>query len=154
MDAITRDYARERIIAAQAILASIFASQKALQALAPEYKWSGLGNLLGDFGELVATDHYQLEKAPSGSGDYDARTADGRTVQIKANHSASQIGFRGNADLLLVLSVADDGRWGELYYGPFDLVKAQSRYSGRDNKYMIAISKLKALQCSKESLEG
>jgi len=67
------------------------------------------------------------------------------TVQIKANHAANQIGFRGEADLLLVVKVEADGDWGEIYYGPFAEVKAVARYSARDNKHMVAISKLKAL---------
>jgi len=70
----------ERITAAQHILSSIFASQNALRSLAPEYRWSGLGNLLGDFGELVAIDHYDLYKAPSGSNGYDATNKAGETI--------------------------------------------------------------------------
>ena len=127
------------------MLASIFSSQNALRALAPEYRWSGLGNLLGDFGELVAIDHYGLEKAPTGSGGHDAITKDGKTVQIKTNRAASQIGYRGEADLMLVIGVEDDGSWKVIYFGDFGAVKGQSRYSSRDNKYMIAISKLKAI---------
>ena len=114
------DYSKDRITAVQAILASIFASQKALQALAPEYHWIGLGNLLGDFGELVATDHYGLLKAAPGSGDYDARTREGRSVQIKTNYAADQIGFRGQADLMLVIGVRYDGSWEEIYFGDFE----------------------------------
>jgi hypothetical protein len=139
------DFSKDRIAATQAILASIFASQRALRALAPEYGWAGLGNLLGDFGELIATDHYGLTKAAAGSGDYDARTADGRSVQIKTNFAASQIGFRGDADLLLVIGVKDDGSWQEIYYGPYATVKQQSRFSARDNKHMIAVKKLCSL---------
>ena len=55
----------------------------------------------------------------------------------------SQIGFRGDADLLLVIGVKEDGTWEEIYFGDFNPVKEQSRYSKRDNKHMIAISKLK-----------
>ena len=143
------DFARERIAAAQAILASIFASQRALRSLAPEYNWSGLGNLLGDFGELLATDHYNLTKAPTGSGDYDARTQDGRTVQIKTNFASAQIGFRGEAELLLVLGIREDGSWEEIYFGPYPPIKAMARFSARDNKYMIAVSKLRSTQLSK-----
>src|SRR5689334_16359065 len=124
------------------MLASIFAAQKALRALAPEFHWSGLGNLLGDFGELVAIDKYGLTKAPGGSDGYDAKTSDGRTVQIKTNYAASQIGFRGKSDLMLVIGVNDDGSWKELYYGPFEPVHAASRFSARDNKHMLAITKL------------
>jgi hypothetical protein len=139
------DFAKDRIAAAQAILASIFASQRALRALAPEYNWSGLGNLLGDFGELLATDHYGLSKAPSGSGDYDARTPEGKTVQIKTNFASADIGFRGEADLLLVLGINTDGTWKELYFGPYARVKERARFSSRDNKHMIPVSKLAAL---------
>jgi hypothetical protein len=144
------DFKEDRILAAQAILASIFASQRALRALAPEYRWAGLGNLLGDFGELIATDHYGLTKAAPGSGDYDARTAEGKSVQIKANYAADQIGFRGDAELLLVVGVKDDGSWEEIYYGPFAPVKTQARFSARDNKHMIPVKKLRAISSRKE----
>src|SRR5690348_12645815 len=113
-----------KLEAVKGIVAALFAAQRALRALAPEYKWKGLGNLLGDFGEFVAVENYGLIKANGGADGYDARMSDGRTVQVKANHAASQIGFRGEADLLLVLHVHDDGNWEEIYFGPFAPVKA------------------------------
>ncbi|MCA9839300.1 MAG: hypothetical protein KC422_20475 [Trueperaceae bacterium] len=134
-----------KIQAIQHLLASIFSSQKALKSLAPEFNWSGLGNLLGDFGELIALEAYALQKAPIGSAGFDALTADGKTVQVKTNYAAKQIGFRGDADLLLVLGIMDNGSWNEIYFGEFKQVKTLARYSARDNKYMIAISKLKLL---------
>lgn len=134
-----------KIEAVQHMLASIFTAQRALRSLAPEYRWTGLGNLLGDFGEFVAINHYDLTKAPGGSSGYDASTSDGKTVQIKTNYHANQIGFRGEADLLLVVGVNPDGTWSEVYFGDFAVVRENSRYSARDNKHMIAISKLKAL---------
>jgi hypothetical protein len=139
-----------KIEAVKGIIASLFASQRALRALAPEYGWRGLGNLLGDFGEFIAQTHYCLTKASAVSDGFDARTADGKTVQVKTNHSASQIGFRGEADLLLVIHVRANGEWEEIYYGPFEPVKAASRYSARDNKSMIAIQNLKAIKVAKE----
>lgn len=146
LQAPDRSNPSKRIEAIQHILATLFAAQNALRALAPEFRWAGLGNLLGDFGECIAIDHYNLKKASASSGEYDALTSDGETVQIKTNHSVSQIGFRGEADLLLVLHVSDDGTWEEVYFGEFQKVKELSRYSQRDNKHMIAISKLKKLR--------
>ena len=137
---------KSKIEAVKHMLASIFVAQKALRVLAPEYRWAGLGNLLGDFGELVAIEHYGLRKAEGGATSYDALTPDGRTVQIKANHAANQIGFRGEADLMLVIHVREDGSWEELYYGDFHRVKEASRHSQRDNKHMIAISKLQEMR--------
>lgn len=130
-------------MAIQQLLASIFASQKALKILAPEFNWAGLGNLLGDFGELVAIDHYGLEKAHGGSDGFDALREDGKTVQIKTVHAANQIGFRGEADYLLVIAVSGDGTWKELYYDEFAKVKQHATYSKRDNKRVLTLSKLK-----------
>lgn len=135
-----------KIEAVKGIISSLFASQRALRALAPEFKWTGLGNLLGDFGEFVAIEQYNLTKASGGSDGYDARTSEGQSVQIKTNHAASQIGFRGEADLLLVLHVRVDGEFEEVYFGPFASVKKASRYSARDNKQMIAVAKLRAMR--------
>jgi hypothetical protein len=143
---MTMDYAQDRIKAIQYILGTLFAAQKALQTLAPDFKWAGMGNLLGDFGELVAIDKYGLTRAPRSTDGYDALTSDGKKVQIKTNYSANQIGFRGKADLMLVIKVSDDGSWEEVYYGSFKKVKELARYSARDNKNMIAISKLKSIQ--------
>jgi len=142
----TLGVASGRLRAIQYIVATIFAAQKALRSLAPEFRWTGLGNLLGDYGELVAIDYYGLSKAPGGADGYDATTSAGKKVQVKTNHSASQIGYRGEADLMLVITVTEDGNWEEVYYEDFKSVKTQSRYSARDNKYMIAVSKLRAMK--------
>ena len=134
-----------KVRAVQHIMATLFSAQNALRELAPEFRWAGLGNLLGDYGEFVAIKHYGLTKAPAGSNGFDAKTPDGKTVQIKANHAASTIGFRGEADLLLVIKVEPDGRWTECYYGPFAAVKERARYSARDNKHMVLVRHLQGL---------
>ena len=136
----------EKIEAAKGIIASIYASQRTLRVLAPDYKWAGLGNLLGDFGELVAIHHYQLKKAPTGSKDFDAFTIDGKKVQIKANHAANQIGVRGEPDLILVIHVNDNGDWDQVYYSDYETVKKYSKYGKRDNSWKISIKKLRSLQ--------
>lgn len=140
------DFAKDRIMAVQHILATLFSAQKALKTLAPDFMWAGMGNLLGDFGELVAIDKYGLTRASRSSDGYDALTSDGKKVQIKTNYASSQIGFRGEADLMLVIKVSDDGSWEEVYYGDFQKVKELARYSARDNKHMIAISKLRNIK--------
>jgi len=67
-------------------------------------------------------------------------------IQVKANLSASQIGFRGEADLLLCLKIDLKGDWTEIYYGEFQPVKLASRHSARDKKSMIAISALTTIK--------
>ena len=137
---------KERISTVKNIMKTIFNSQSLLQKTAPEFKWAGLGNLLGDYGEFVGIDYYGFKQAPRGSDGYDAITTDGKTVQIKTNYYADMIGFRGDADLMLVIKVKSDGSWEELYYGDFNLVVENSNYSKRDNKKTITINKLKNLK--------
>ena len=132
-------------VAVQHLMATVFRMQHALVALAPEYKWRGLGNLLGDYGEYMATVTYGLTKAPAGSNGFDAVTADGRTVQIKANRSSDTIGIRGTADLLLVLGVNDDAEIEEIYFGDFEAAVALGNESKRDNKISITVTRLRAL---------
>jgi hypothetical protein len=132
----------QRIEAMKGVLASLFASQRTLKSLAPDFKWAGLGNLLGDYGEFIAIEVYNLQQAPRGANGYDAISADGKKVQVKANYAASQIGFRGEADKLLCLKIDLNGDWSEIYYGDFNLVKQAARYSARDNKHMVAVSAL------------
>jgi len=134
-----------KIAAMKGVMASLFASQRTLKALAPEFKWAGLGNLLGDYGEFIAIEAYNLKKASAGSNGFDAITTDGKSVQIKTNYAANQIGFRGDADLLLCLKIREDGEWDEVYFGPFAPIKDRARYSARDNKHMVPISLLKNL---------
>jgi len=55
---------------------------------------------VGDFGEYIAITEYSLIPAPKGSKNFDAQTKDGKTVQIKANHEAAMVGYRGEADLM------------------------------------------------------
>ena len=101
--------------------------------------------MLGDFGELLAIRHYGLVKAPSGACGHDAKRPDDMTVQIKTVYAADQIGLRGQADYLLVIKVAIDGSWEELYYDKFSLVLPATAYSKQDNKQVITLEKLK--QC-------
>lgn len=130
------------------IIKEIFELQKELRDIAPRFRWRGLGNLLGDYGEFIGLELYDLDPTPSGTKDHDALTKDGKSVQIKTNRWASQIGFRGISDFLLVLHVHDNAEVEEVYYGLAEPVLKASRYSERDNKHMIAISKLKDLATS------
>jgi hypothetical protein len=133
------------------IFRTFFEAQQKLKLLAPEYRWTGMGNLLGDFGEFLAIEHYGLIKSRGGSDSYDATTKSGETVQIKANFSAKQVGIRGKADLLLVLSISNDASFEEVYFGSFDLAREHANYSSRDNKWMLGIQKLRRLNLEKKN---
>jgi hypothetical protein len=127
------------------VIATLFAARRILCVLAPQFKWTGLGSLLGDYGELIAVRHYGFLKAPAGSSGFDAVTPEGKRVQIKVTTSL-QIGFRGDADLMLVLRIKDTGDWEEIYFGPFADVVSGAAYSKRDNKQVVQTGRLQDLQ--------
>ncbi len=52
--------ASKSVEAVRHIMATVFSAQNALRSLAPDFKWAGMGNLLGDYGEYVATHAYEL----------------------------------------------------------------------------------------------
>lgn len=134
------------------IFKAFFTAQDRLKELVPEYNWTGMGNLLGDYGEYLAIEQYKLIKAPSGSDGFDALTKDGKKVQIKANYSAKQVGIRGEADLLLVLSITKDAGFEEIYFGSFKFAKGHANFSKRDNKWMVGIQKLRKLNSELKSV--
>ena len=145
-----KDSKVNKIEGIKGIMSSMLTLQRSLKNLVPEYNWAG--NPLGDFGEFVAIEHYSLQKAEVGSSGFDAVTLEGKTVQIKANHKAKQIGIRGKADLLLVIHVDYDGNWEEVYYGDHKEVIKACTWSDRDSKHMIGITKLKKMQEAKKKM--
>ncbi len=86
---------KDNVEAVRHIMATLYSAQNALRSLAPEFRWAGMGNLLGDYGEFLAIHHYGFEKSPAGTSGSDCVTPEGHTVQVKTNHAASSIGFRG-----------------------------------------------------------
>lgn len=135
---------------ARECMLQIFKAQKELRSLHKEYSWKGLGNTLGDYGELIAVLTYGLTKAGKGSKGYDALLGDSR-VQIKTIMHSKQIGFRGDfqdADLVLVLKINEnDATWEEVYWGSFDGFNSNgASFSARDNKSMMSVSKLQKIR--------
>jgi len=126
------------------IVRDIFLKVEILKTKQPEYTWE---NLLGDYGEYLAIKRFDLEKAPSVNKDYDAIDSDGRTVQIKTYKTGTNVKFKdGKADLMLVISVKRDGTFSTVFFGEFQKVKDASTFSRYSNRYVISISKLKALK--------
>ena len=46
---------------------SVMASVRIMETIGPQWKWTGLGNFLGSYGEFIAITAYGLTKAPGGT---------------------------------------------------------------------------------------
>ena len=62
------------------ILASYLSAKEELGKIAPTFNWS---NLLGDYGEYIAINEFELTQAEISTKGYDAINKKGQTVQIK-----------------------------------------------------------------------
>ena len=108
-----------KLQAVQHIMATLFSAQNALRALAPEFRWAGLGNLLGDYGEYVAITNYGLTKAPAGANGYDAVTRvkllkilwDAIGTEFGGRHELYERNYAGNYEMIrlenLLMSLAN-----------------------------------------------
>jgi hypothetical protein len=88
-----------------------------LEAHFPGRKFTPDGHLVGSLGEVLAAYHYDLELLAASTEKHDARTADGRLVQIKATQGKI-VALRSEPDHLLVLILRRDGSVEEAFNGP------------------------------------
>ena len=90
-----------------------------LERLFPNRKFTLDGHLVGSIGEVFAAYSYDLELLPSSAERHDARTRDGREVQIKATQGMRTVALRSCPDYLIVLRISGEtGDIAEVYNGP------------------------------------
>lgn len=102
------------------------------------------GHLVGSIGEVLASNHYGLELLPASYETHDAKTTDGKFVQIKATQGKS-IGIRSEPDHLLVLKIILDGTVDEVYNGPGNLAWENASKMQKNGQRQITVKKLKTL---------
>jgi hypothetical protein len=108
------------------------------------------GVLVGSIGEVVAAYIYGLHLTPASTAQCDARTADGRSVQIKlTGKSGTRYGFRWSnidppspPDLLIGLKLTDNG-FVEIYNGLFPKDLLDGRPDCKNGQLSVTLSKLK-----------
>ena len=83
----------------------------------PGRKFTIDGHLVGSIGEVIVAEHYGLDLLPNSTKTHDARTNDGKMVQIKATQ-VKGIAISSEPDYLIVIRLLSDGSWEEIYNGP------------------------------------
>ena len=99
-----------------ALIRELYKIVARLEELFPGRKFTPDGHLVGSIGEVLAADLYGLKLLRGSTKTHDARTSDGRLVQIKATQ-AKGVGIRSQPDQLLVLRIRKDGGVEEVYNG-------------------------------------
>lgn len=139
-----------------ALIGRLYAVVAEMEELFPGRPFTPDGHLVGSIGEALAAYLFDLTLAPPSTGGFDARTLDGRTVEIKATQGAS-VSLRGRiatADLLVVLRLNKDGSAEVAYAGAAAAVWEAAGPVGTNGQRRVALTTLRRMPGSREMPEG
>ena len=106
--------AREQI---PKLVKELYAVANKLGTLYPERCFTPDGVLVGSIGEVIAAHDYNLTLLPSSTKTHDAKTKDGKLVQIKITQR-NRVALNDRPDHLIVLKLFETGKTKEVYNGP------------------------------------
>src|SRR5688500_2762980 len=98
-------------------LSQIFAGIDRLKAAFPHRAFTIDGRLVGDIGEVIAALEYEVTLDSVSRPSHDAKTPEGRDVQIKATFK-NQLTVRSIPDFYLGFQLFPNGEFEEVYNGP------------------------------------
>ncbi len=135
-----------------ALVSDLMKTTGRLNKLFPGKPFTPDGHLVGSIGEVVAEYIYDLVLEPCSTPQIDAKTTDGRTVQVKlTGRSGQAYGFRwplqaGEAcpQVLIALKLNEHG-FEEIYNGHFPLELLESKGSQRNGQVRLSISTLRSV---------
>jgi hypothetical protein len=114
----------------------------------PNRKFTLDGRLVGDLGEILAENAYDVKLFDEQERHHDGRTSDGRHVQIKATMKKS-LTFPVDhiPEYYLGLQIHQDGTFTEIFNGPGAIAKELivGRKHPKNNQHSISIAALKKL---------
>ncbi|WP_282111249.1 DUF6998 domain-containing protein [Shewanella algicola] len=131
----------------QALIKDLYKTVDQLESMFPGRHFTPDGHMVGSIGECLVADAYGLTLVNASNKGFDAVSASGIRVEIKATQSKS-VAFRSCPDHAIVIKINPDGSFEEIYNGSGDRVYNQ--FHGKklpsNGQYQISISKLRQLQ--------
>lgn len=122
----------------------LFEITRNLEREFPGRKFTIDGHLVGSIGEVIVAENYGLELLPNSTQTHDARSKDGRLVQIKATQ-INRISISSKPEYMIVIQLFPDGTWTEIYNGKGKLVWDNAGKMQKNGQRPISVSKLKTL---------
>ena len=130
----------------KSLVKQLYATVNELESMFPGRHFTPDGHMVGSLGECLVADAYGLELMTASNKGYDAVTASGLEVEIKATQSKS-VAFRSEPAHTIVIRILKDGSFEEIYNGPGSLVWKQfeRKKLPSNGQYQISITKLTKL---------
>jgi hypothetical protein len=128
----------------QGVVKRLYDLVNELEAAFPGRPFTPDGHLVGSLGEVLASQHYDLELLPCSTICHDAQTREGRLVQIKATQGTG-VALRAQPDHLIVILIKRDGTTEEIYNGPGALAWTNCGKPQKNGQSTISVSKLRRL---------
>ncbi|WP_421718506.1 DUF6998 domain-containing protein [Algiphilus sp.] len=130
----------------RALVERIYSAVQELEAMFLGRLFTPDGHMVGSIGECLVADAYDLELMPASNKGYDARSRDGKRVEIKATQSRS-VAFRSEPEHTIAIRILRDGHFEELYNGPGHLVwrHFQGKPLPSNGQHQISLQKLRLL---------
>ena len=135
----------ETIHQVPALIRKLYDLVAELERLFPGRKFTLDGHLVGSIGEVIAAAAYGLSLLPASTENHDAVAVDGRKVQIKATQGRS-LGLRAEPEHLLVLHLAKDGSFAEIFNGPGSTAWMKAGKMQKNGTRPISVAQLRKLQ--------
>jgi len=111
------------------------------------------GRLVGDIGEIIAAREFDIELDAKSRANHDAKTRDGRDVQIKATFKDS-LTFTTEPMLLLGLKLDKTGRHDVVYNGPGKIISEAFAHRKGIGTKQLSFSVVRLRELSKNILEA
>lgn len=136
----------------------IYAITCELEGMYPGRHFTPDGHMVGSIGEVIAAEEYGLELFEASHPVHNAKTQDGKLVQIKATQGA-RIAISERPEYLIVLKIDRDGGFEEVYNGPGDAAWSLVGKRQKTGQCHVSLAKLRAAmvdipECDRLSRKG
>jgi len=127
-----------------AIVKRLYKVVRSLEQIFPGRPFTPDGHLVGSLGEVIAASRHNLTLLRPSAVKHDAKTVNGKLVQIKITQRKS-VALRSEPRHLIVLKLLQDGTTQEVYNGPGKKPWNQSGKMMKNGQRAINLSKLRVL---------